>query len=290
LSLHQKIIYKALETVELKELVSVFNNCFENYYVPIFFSEENLNVKLNTEDINLNLSVGAFHNENLVGFILHGVRNINGEWAAYNAGTGVLNEYRGQKLTFQMYHFILPKLKAVGVKSILLEVITENKRAQKVYTELGFMVSRELTCYKYKPGNSIAFPIKTGFHVINDDNVDITGIYGMCSTKPAWQNSIDSCGNLLQRKIYLIKKTDKEIISALVFNPASKRIVFIATQNKYRRRKYASIVLYHVLTLMKSEITVINISRNDSATIKLLEQFGFKEYLTQIEMQKNITD
>jgi ribosomal protein S18 acetylase RimI-like enzyme len=281
---------KSLTNIPLPKLVTTFNKAFEKYYVPLVFNEETLQAKVYVEDIDLDLSVGVFHNENLVGFILHGVRNINGEWAAYNAGTGVLSEYRGQKLTFKMYHFILPKLKAAGVKTISLEVIAENKRAQKVYTELGFIASRELTCYKYKPGCSIAFTKKANFQVINDDNADITAIYDMCSTKPAWQNSIDSCRKLLHRQTYLIKETDKEISSALVLNPASKRIVFLATQNKYQRRKYASAVLYHILTLMQSEITVINISGNDSATIKLLEQFGFKEYLTQIEMQKNITD
>ena len=141
---------KDLNSISITELVVVFNHAFEDYIIPIGLTKEVLESKIDHEHIQLNLSVGAFVDNNLVGFILTGVENDNGAYSIYNAGTGVIPEYRGMNFMRQMYSFLDQNLKSIHVKQHLLEVITTNHKAVHLYTSLGFNISRTFNIGKRK--------------------------------------------------------------------------------------------------------------------------------------------
>ena len=59
-----------LEKVNLHEILTVFNESFSDYFVPIKISLEQLQTKITSENIQMEISVGAFINNKLVGFIM----------------------------------------------------------------------------------------------------------------------------------------------------------------------------------------------------------------------------
>jgi len=101
---------RTLEGIDYKDILNVFNESFSDYFVPFKLSEEQLISKINTDNTDLELSVGVFDNQRLVAFILHGIEIINNQNVAYNGATGVIPQKRGSGLTKQMYLFILPIL------------------------------------------------------------------------------------------------------------------------------------------------------------------------------------
>ncbi|MEM7573124.1 MAG: GNAT family N-acetyltransferase [Bacteroidota bacterium] len=105
-------------------------------------NKEQLKAKIEIENIDLDISVGAFDNGKLVGFILHGFRRINGRNLVYNGGTGVLPEKRGNNLTIRMYNFILPFFHKLKIHSLQLEVISNNLYAINAYKKVGFSYLR----------------------------------------------------------------------------------------------------------------------------------------------------
>jgi ribosomal protein S18 acetylase RimI-like enzyme len=137
-----------LSSISISELVQVFNHAFADYAIPISLTVELMESKIVQEHIQLNLSVGVFDEDKIVGFILSGVLWLDGYLNVYNAGTGVIPQYRGQEWTKKMYAFLDQKLKTVQVKQHQLEVLTTNKKAIHLYTSLGFKISRTLSCYK----------------------------------------------------------------------------------------------------------------------------------------------
>lgn len=139
---------KTLEGISSQEILEVFNHSFSDYFIPFKLTHEQLVDKMKADRTDLSLSVGAFENDKLVAFILHGFDTINNEKIVYNGGTGVIPENRGAGLTKQMYSFILPLLKKKGIHKLLLEVISNNVQAIKSYKKSGFKVKRTLTCYK----------------------------------------------------------------------------------------------------------------------------------------------
>jgi len=93
------------------DLLNTLNHAFADYIVPFQLNAEQLQFKIRSENIVSDWSLGVFDSERLVAFIMHGVRKENGKTVVYNAGTGVLSEYRGQGLVGKMYDFIQPFLK-----------------------------------------------------------------------------------------------------------------------------------------------------------------------------------
>jgi hypothetical protein len=69
---------KSLENTEISELATVFNQSFSDYIVPLKITIEQLENKIKSDNIKLKFSVGAFENNRLIGFILHGFNFANG--------------------------------------------------------------------------------------------------------------------------------------------------------------------------------------------------------------------
>src|SRR5687768_6451246 len=118
---------KSLENTPLAEIAACFNLAFSDYFVKFAATEEYLKNRWRANSVDYSLSFGAFENGKLVAFIIHGIDKLNGKKTAYNAGTGVIPEFRGQKLVAQLYDFALSRLKAAGILQSTLEVITQNQ-------------------------------------------------------------------------------------------------------------------------------------------------------------------
>ncbi|MFT5823545.1 MAG: putative acetyltransferase [Crocinitomix sp.] len=122
--------FKTLNSIAIKDILTVFNESFSDYFVSFQLTLDQLAAKMLADKVDLDLSVGVFENEKLIAFILHGVNIINGNKALYNGGTGVVPQKRGHGLTKQMYHFILPVLQENGIHDLILEVISNNIQAR----------------------------------------------------------------------------------------------------------------------------------------------------------------
>ncbi|MEO0725587.1 MAG: GNAT family N-acetyltransferase [Bacteroidota bacterium] len=138
-----------LENVTIADLAASFNTAFAGYFVPINFSVEGMEERIRRARIDLQQSVGVFEGEKLVAFMLTGVGEEGHKKLAYNAGTGVIPAFRGQRLVQRMYDWAEPKWRAAGFTDLTLEVIVENDKAIKAYQRVGFTVDRRLVAYEY---------------------------------------------------------------------------------------------------------------------------------------------
>ena len=138
---------KNLASTPFDEVVNCFLSAFEGYFVTLpsdrnYWEKRFVNARVDWE-----LSYGMFDGEKLVGYIINAVDNHLNHLTAYNTGTGVLAEYRGQAIVDRLYEHALPHLKQREIEKCLLEVICENKRAIKVYERIGFRTTRTLRSF-----------------------------------------------------------------------------------------------------------------------------------------------
>jgi ribosomal protein S18 acetylase RimI-like enzyme len=156
---------QTLKKIPLPYLAKVFNVAFADYMLPFNLSTADLEAKMTSENINLEYSVGVFIEAELVGFMLIGTDISDDKIIAYNAGTGVIPEFRGQQFTQKMYDFLFAHLKEKGITTHQLEVITENERAITAYKKIGFEQRRRLSCFKgavipaEKTRNTLSLPL-----------------------------------------------------------------------------------------------------------------------------------
>ena len=146
-----------LRAEDTLQMYIAFKAAFMNYFVPFELSEAHFKRKfVDKLGINFGFSAGAFSGDQIAGFIFTSINKYEGLQTAYNGGTGVVPSFRGQGLTEQLYNYLIPKFKHEDIKQCILEVLTENKTAIRVYENIGFSISRNFKCYKLNPAKSVS--------------------------------------------------------------------------------------------------------------------------------------
>lgn len=92
------LCFRTLENCDLLTVYEVFKAAFSDYIVPMkpaFLQFENILLR---RGYNSALSIGAFEDAQLVGFILSSSRMWHGKKSLYTIGVGVIPAKRGQKI------------------------------------------------------------------------------------------------------------------------------------------------------------------------------------------------
>lgn len=263
------------------QILECFNDSFSDYSIPFRLNLEQLENKLYTEDVDKEISVGAFYKDQLVGFVLHGKRSTNRNKIAYNSGTGVRPNYRGQKLTRQMYDFILPILQGHNIGSVVLEVISTNTPAIKSYQSIGFKHSRDFNCYKAK-----LYSDKWNNNVIITESEDIA-LHNFGKIQPSWQNSEKTIFKLGKQAKYLLAHYQNEICGYCVLNSSNNRIMQIAVKAHLRKKGIGSSFLRYIDQNLSNTVSIINVDSSCEETKNFFEKNNFQKTLTQKEMILN---
>lgn len=164
---------KKLSSISFDELLDSFLVAFENYFVEMPSNRDYYKERWKIAKVNLNLSYGMFNKEKLIGFIIHAIDKRNGILSAFNVGTGVIPEYRGQKIVKSIYDYALNDLEQNGILNSCLEVITENKIATRSYQSVGFEICKTYKCFS---------------GIIKVENNDQFKILEMSQDKINWKN------------------------------------------------------------------------------------------------------
>ena len=272
--------FNNLEATPISNLLSVYNKAFSDYIVNVQLSQEQFSNKLIGDRVHLDLSFGAYENDELVGCILHGIDEIKNEKVAYNAGTGVTPNFRGNHLTKKMYTYILPKLKQEGIKKVYLEVITENVKAYSIYSKVGFSINRNFNCFsgvidklttnksdvQYKKTDTIDWKIYTQFWDI----------------EPSWQGSINAINNIQKNLICYVAEKKDQIIGYIIYNPINSKILQIAVDKNERRKGIARQLVEQINT--QQNVYVINVDEKSDITNSFFKKLGLLLNIKQYEM------
>ncbi len=139
---------RSLAQTSLQDIVDCLLIAFKDYFVPMPSDLNYWADRFKGARVDLALSYGAFSDNQLVGFIIHGIDDYKSHRTAFNTGTGVIPDYRGQQIVDRIYNHCIPLLKQGGITQCALEVIQDNHRAIRVYERIGFSITRNFLCFK----------------------------------------------------------------------------------------------------------------------------------------------
>ena len=268
-----------------EDILNCFNLSFSDYSIPFKLSLQQLEKKLSAEDINKEISIGAFKDQELIGFVLHGDRECKNHRVAYNAGTGVVPHQRGQRLTRRMYDFIKPNLESKGFEEVILEVISSNISAIKSYEKVGFKRERVLNCFK---GELAISKINQNVDIEKFDNTRLSKLNIVCEIKPSWQNSNETIKNMKSDALVLTARIDSVLGGYIVINKTNNRILQIAVKKEMRRRYIGSSLLKYLADKISNETSIINVDNNYASALNFLQNMNLQQSLTQDEMKLKI--
>lgn len=279
--------FKTLAHTHIDELLSVFNYSFSDYVVPFHLTKEVLIAKIEEQKLDMNISVGAFEEGKLVGFIIQAQKNENAESIVYNGGTGVIPESRGKGLVRKMYDFIIPVLKERNATSLLLEVIEGNHTAIRAYENLGFTIVRRLLCFK---GNINHREGNTEVTIRELKNFPWNILRSFWDIEPSWQGSVYVLEPMPADYIALGAYIGDQLIGYMVYGPTVRKIYQIAVDKNYRNRGVGTRLFNAVMQRNGGEAVIVNnVDDSSEETAKFLsERIGLNNWLSQFEMKRTL--
>lgn len=279
--------FKTLVNTSVQQILETFNESFLDYFVPFKLTLDQLEQKIKSEKINLQLSAGVFDNDNLIGFILHGQELVDGVNLLYNGGTGVIPSYRGNGLTRQMYQYLFPRIKSAKVDQLVLEVITKNKAAIKSYEKVGFEIVRVFDCFRGK-----VKPIENNLNleIREIEKLDWTIAQSFWEVKPSWQNSKhvieEDRGATRLRGAYV----NKTLAGYIITNATANRIKQIAVNPSFRRKGIAKALVCQIAQSGENEVSIINVDNKSITLVSFFNALEMNNFLQQYEMKMDMDD
>ncbi|MDN5201620.1 GNAT family N-acetyltransferase [Fulvivirgaceae bacterium BMA10] len=279
----KQFIFRSLREDDIDQMYIAFQSAFSDYSLNFNMTKEEFIQKFVRKlGIDYSHSFGAFHEEELVGFIFKTIDNYQGRKSAFNGGTGVVPAFRGNHITAHLYEKAIPVFKANNVEQCVLEVLTDNERAQKVYQSIGFKTHRYFLCFKLLKKPNLSKPPL--FKIEKISNPDWNLLQKFSDYSPSFLD-IQSMlkRNIANEKVIVLSENDMPLAFAIYQN--NGRLSQIAVDKSNRGRGAGSALIDYIYKdVNKKHLTVINVDKNASEMISFLEKLGFENQVDQYEM------
>jgi len=236
--------YKPLNNSTLQEIWQAFNNAFSDYEVPIQMPFEKFQKMGKRRGLNLDISLGAYEGKKLVGFVGNAAGDWNGKKTIYDCFTGIINDYKGKGLGKTLLENSIIRSKELGFEQYLLEVITTNEKAYKLYASKGFKIVRNFDVYS-SPCEKIRF---SSAHLPDSDikiiqTPDWKKFKRMWEFQPSWQNSKESVERAKDTFELFVIYRQNDCLGYLILDIETGDIPQLAIKKTHRRKDIASALL-----------------------------------------------
>lgn len=265
----------------LDQLVKAQEEAFSDYIIPIKTSKEFFLEFQKSVGGDLSTVLWASDEGKIVGYINPVIDGTE----AWIGGIGVVPEYRSSGIGTKLMKAAEEQCRVKGVKSVTLEVIEGNDRAQRLYERLGFSITRKFLSAEGKPARFEGFgpqPKVASFS-------DVLYLHEKSYKDACWQRRkraaiIQSAKGAESYKVeggfVLIKAVE-----------TSGFIPFLGVLPEARRRGIGTALAKFALTKLWDtgvfKVALYNINE-DPQTLRMLDEFDFKITMKQIEMKKDV--
>ena len=275
---------------DFEQVHATFVEAFSDYIVPFALTSEQFRNHINLNAVDLGRSVGCFDGERMVGFSITGFGDLHGKRTAYDAGTGVVPDKRGQGVRTEMFRMMFDSYTRAGIEQFLLEVITSNTGAVNLYTRLGFEPQRELALLQ---SNEIGEPLEVPEDVIIrplEGPIDWSYLSRFWDGEPSWQNSIDAVIRNQKIKRIIGAHIGGRCVGYMVTSWDYGRMAQMAVDPAHRGRGIGKALLdeAHAKATAGHPMQIVNIDKSITSAMKFFERQGFSERLVQHEMVRKM--
>ncbi len=270
-----------------------FVRAFADYALDMsYLSETHLYNRAVKNGVDFAQSVGAFDDERMVGFTLIGTDHWYGAPSAFDIATGIVEPYRGKGLATRMLDYAIERLRAKGIKRVVLEVLQENGPAIAAYQKANFEINREIDCFELEPADlRIRSPETESVRIEYGQRVEVAEFAGAFDWEPSWENSLASIGRIPDEVVVLVASFEGKRAGVMAYYPALGWILTLAVIPDCRRQGVATALICRLAEEIGegvSSIKLLNVPREDRGMTSFLEAAGFRAFTRQFEMWRLI--
>lgn len=271
------------------QLYEAFIAAFADYVLPFDLTEQQFRNHILLNGVDLNSTIGVVKNNKLIAFTLNGFGTWKGRSTVYDAGTGVLPPYRRRGLGLKMFDEVIPYFADRGIEQYLLEVVTTNTNAIRMYEKLGFSPTRKLALLEAAENPKLLLGVGP-CELREVEEPDWTLFCSFWDGDPSWQNSIEALARSRNLKRIFAAFLDGNCVGYIVYSVSSPKLAQIAVAREHRRKGIGSQLLKKMIDTAEptSKPQVINLDYDLTGARLFFEKHGFSERLSQFEMIRSM--
>lgn len=135
---------RPLKTLSMQVTVDLFNCSFDGYFVPVQFSEDSFKTFSQRDEIDFSASQILLAKDKRIGLALIARRGK----ISRMGGFGIISEFRSRGAGSWFVKRLLDEARLRGETHMVLEVVTQNEAAIRLYEKHGFVRLRRLLGFK----------------------------------------------------------------------------------------------------------------------------------------------
>ena len=280
--------FKTLQNVPVENIYRAFTDAFSNYEVKQEHTIQQFSEMIATRSFSPENSMGCFINDQLVGFILCGIRDYNHEKHVYIIATGVRNEHQKKNIGKAMLQKLIELLKSQLVKYFRGEVLVNNTPAINLYQSVGFEIVRRLECYEVEK-EVFDFAKSRKLHFSNPIRKLAqlkTSEYQLYQA--TWQTDLVSIGNSIDKHSFRAIEKNGEIACYGFIHREIGQIPQIGIHPKWRHHGLETQLIAQLsLQTRCDKISFINIEAN-SYLSETFDKLGIEPNIFQYDLQLSL--
>jgi len=278
--------------VEKAKLYSTFMAAFADYPMDVnTTTEEHLLLRMQKNTVDYHVSPGLYDGDRLVGFTLIGIDRWGDHLTAYDAGTGIVPDYRKQGWVRKMFDHALPWLREKGVERFVLEVLQQNEPAIKAYERSGFELARELKCYIGQVGHLQSLHVPAFLDLCPIDRATLVRLESSADWLPSFENRFSAIDAIPDHVQITGAFEGDTCIGAAAYSPPLNWFLTLLVDPEYRRRGGGTALIRYVsatLSEQATQLAVLNVDGADTGMQAFFESLGFTPFVNQYEMVRGI--
>lgn len=185
------ITIKRLSECPIRDAVDAWNKGFEDYYTKFVMTVDLFIGRMAAEDLSADISVVAYADGEPVGLIVNGIRSVGESRIAWNGGTSVAATFRRQGIGRSMLEESLRLYKQENADAAVLEAVSENTKAIRLYESLGYTVTDRLILLER---NDRTKPVEAdGAYRLRKGRPQEAAVLDFYRRDNAWQTHWQSC-------------------------------------------------------------------------------------------------
>jgi ribosomal protein S18 acetylase RimI-like enzyme len=288
------ITIKPLKNCRLDQILEAWNRGFEGYFVPINMTLDSFLSRMVFEGLSPELSIVAFDEEEPVGIIMNGVRDIKGKKQAWNGGTGVASAYRRKGVGRKLMEETLRIYQDQGVNTATLEAIAENHKAIALYESYGYQIADKVAHYSLSGPLQLTEDVLSNDYTVKVASIKEVSYLEIFNPYTTWQTQVKSLHNGEAYILYdneglpagysLFKRTWNELgeETGIILYQLEIAPVLLG------KEQAAAFLLNSVFGQSDAAKMIVNYPSSSRRNVALFKKAGFKKKVEQVVMIKEL--
>lgn len=274
---------RPLSVDALPHIHAAMLDAFADYPIPMQLSPLALELLVRRRGVVWPLSLGAFEGDELVAYTLSARQGAR----AYDVMSGVRRRMQGQGVIGRLFDELWPRLLAVGVERMQLEVITTNVRAKRAYERIGFAWVRRLMCLRWPAAPRVHACTLPDLELRMVDSLAWASWASACEVQPAWPSERPSIERS-EPRVTLEAWAGGEPLGFAI--ACGRDLLQLAVQPHARRKGVGSALLAALdeRTHNGSPLRVLNVDAGAAGMLAWLSASGAEVFVEQDELVREL--